>query len=78
MSKAPTCVACNTTMKEGFIPDIASSEGSARQLSWHPGKVEASKMLGIKTGGVKYDKKAVRKITAYRCNSCGLVLPFAH
>lgn len=78
MSKPPSCTACNATMQAGFFPDKSDATGTAAQLFWHPGKVEEKKLLGMKTGGVKYDKKALKAVVAYRCPTCGLVLPFAH
>ncbi len=76
MSKVPTCAACGVTMKRGFIPD-RSQGGYASQLSWHPGTPEEHKVLGIKTGNVKFEKKSAIGMEAYRCPSCGLVLQFA-
>ncbi|NNF51195.1 MAG: hypothetical protein HKN59_02035 [Gammaproteobacteria bacterium] len=78
MNKAPTCSACDTTMLAGFVPDKFDATGSAGQLSWHPGKVEEKRLLGLKTGGVRYDKNSAKAITAYRCPGCGLILHFAH
>lgn len=78
MSKVPTCTACNVKMQAGFFPDKSDATGTAAQTFWHPGKVEEKKLLGMKTGGVKYDKEQMKAITAYRCPGCGLVLGFAH
>ncbi len=78
MSKIPTCTACNMSMQAGFLLDKSDATGTAGQVAWHPGKTEEKKLLGMKTGGVKYDKKELKAVTAYRCPGCGLVLGFAH
>jgi len=70
----PKCTDCGTPMEEGFIPDL--NHAAIAQTTWHRGKPEPTRFLGIKTG-VKVDKKEFVPITAYRCTSCGVLRFYA-
>lgn len=70
-----SCPDCGTAMERGFVPDFAY--GAITQMVWHRGEPESSRILGMKTGSVKVDKKEFVPITAYRCTGCGVLRFYA-
>ena len=79
MSKnLPMCPQCNVAMEPGFQPDftLKTDTYSIQQSCWHPGSPEDRRFLGVTTG-VSLDKSALRKVVAYCCPECGLLLQYA-
>jgi hypothetical protein len=79
MSTEPRCPDCNQAMEKGFIPDFGygTSSHSVVQTMWHPGEAEDRLLLGLKTGTVKIEKSAARRIISYCCPVCGLLRSYA-
>ena len=62
----PRCSTCDQFMERGHIPDV--THGTVLPQSWASG--EPRKAL---LGGIKYDRKELMPIAAYRCPQCGRV-----
>lgn len=81
MSTIPRCPDCETEMEKGFVPD--NTFLGALQTVWHPGDPESasSSVFGMKlknrTQTVHVDESGTRKITTYRCPTCGLLRSYA-
>jgi len=58
-------------MEEGFIPDFAHAE--VLQNYWIKGAPHENKIFGVKTGGIRANRKKGMPITTYRCPSCNLL-----
>ena len=68
---AHECPRCHKTMEPGHIPDLG--HGVVAQSSWVAGLPQVRRFLG----GIRYDKKALVPMTAYRCPRCGYVELYA-
>ena len=67
---AKTCPKCGRGMEEGFLVD-AGDYGSQNVADWHRGQPE-KRWWGLKT-----DKAEKRRISSWRCTSCGLLENYA-
>jgi len=58
-------------MQPGHIPDMG--HGVILQSTWVSGYPQPRKFIG----GIKYDKKALIPVVAWRCQRCGYLELFA-
>ena len=71
MSRLPECPKCQKKMEPGHIPDL--THGSVQQAAWVAGFPEVRRFIG----GIRYDKKKLVPVTAWRCPKCGYVELYA-
>lgn len=69
------CVDCGAEMVEGFVPDV--SYGTILQTCWHAQSPEVKTFLGVKTGGVRFQRSATIPISVHRCTGCGVLKSYA-
>ncbi len=65
-AEARHCGKCGGRSAEGFVLDMGY--GEYKPARWH----EGAPTTGW-TGNVKYDKKALKPLRAFRCERCHLV-----
>ena len=70
MGRNIKCPKCQRAMQKGYIPD--ATYGGVVLGTWVEGEVETGFL-----GAIKLKGKTRRKITTYRCSSCGYLESYA-
>ena len=72
---APECPYCEKEMERGFLLDF--TRNAVINSRWQAGDPQDQKFFGLKTGGVKLNKKRTLPVSSYRCSDCGYLESYA-